>query len=73
LTTEEQKRIVGGAVLEYGEIKQQLIALHEKREAALKIIRGVEDAIRRGEQNVVRMLEDWPTAQYLTDLLNESQ
>lgn len=71
MTTEEQKRIIGGVVLDYVEVKQQLIALDADLEAALTTVSKVENAVRQGQQNVIGMFKDWPTAEYLTNLLNE--
>lgn len=71
MTTEEEKNVIGGVVLEYAEVKRQLVALNEKLGAALTTVRNIEEAVRQGHQNVIRMFENWPTAQTFTDLLNE--
>jgi hypothetical protein len=72
LTTEQQKNVIGGVVLEYSEVKQKIAALEQDLRTTLATVHQVERAFNMQErEKIPELLKGWPTADYFTDTLNE--
>ena len=72
MTTEEQKNVIGGVVLEYAEVKQKIAALEEDLRTKLIAVNDVRNAFNQGErEKVPALLKNWPSADYFVTTLNE--
>ena len=72
MTIEEQKAIIGGAVLEYAEVKQKLAALEEDLRNKMIKVNEVERAFNMNERTRMQeLLKEWPSSDYFTTTLNE--
>lgn len=72
MTTEEQKKVIGGVVLEYSEVKQKLVALRQELRNKVKLIADFARDVDTGNLKKGRShLEAWPNAEFLTNLINE--
>lgn len=79
MSTDEQKSVIGGVVLEYGQVKQQLAASGAAIQTALQAARHAEEAVRfrslgnvtTTDEEVNARLKEWPTAERLRELLAE--
>jgi hypothetical protein len=70
LTTEEQKNVIGGVVLEYSEVKQKIAALRQELLNKRQLILEVEQALRLYQhEHLSDQLKGWPTAEYITTTL----
>jgi hypothetical protein len=72
MTTEEQKNIIGGVVLEYAEVKQKIAALEQDLRSKMATVNQIERAFNMNEREKMRaMMNQWPTADYLITTLAE--
>lgn len=72
MTTEEQKNVIGGVVLEYSEVKQKIAALGEELRSKRQVMLDVEQALRLGEhEKLPDYLKNWPTAEFITATLRK--
>jgi anti-sigma28 factor (negative regulator of flagellin synthesis) len=70
LTTEEQKNVIGGVVLEYSEVKQKIAALRQEIANKRLQMQEVEQALRLYEyKKLPDQLKGWPTAEFITTTL----
>ena len=70
MTTEEQKNVIGGVVLEYSEVKQKIAALRQELANKRQLMLEVEQALRLYQtENLPAQLKGWPTAEFLITTL----
>lgn len=70
MTTEEQKNVIGGVVLEYSEVKQKIAALKQELANKRLLMQEVEQALRLSEhEKLPNQLKGWPTAEFITTTL----
>lgn len=72
MTTEEQKNVIGGVVLEYSEVKQKLVALRQELRNKVKLINDFAQVVDIGNLNKGRSyLEAWPDAEFFSNTFNQ--
>lgn len=70
MTTEEQKNVIGGVVLEYGEVKQKIAALDEDLRSKMATVFSVEKAFNMNDRDkMLALLDAWPSADYFKTTL----
>jgi hypothetical protein len=72
MTTEEQKNVIGGVVLEYGEVKQKMAALDEDLRGKMATVFSVEKAFNMNDrEKMLALLDSWPSADYFKSTLTK--